>query len=178
MSSSGSSGSGLPTTGGAMTGAIAMGGNKITGLADGSAAGDAGAFGQIPLSGSSVTSSVGADSTASTAYHALATPASCAAMTRTLALVIVTANCYNDTTSQGGFVSFSVSGATTLAAGDTVGQAVSVVEQVGLGSPNTYTTAMVVVLVAGGNTFELEARLNGTGSFVTVAASITVIPLN
>ena len=39
----------LPLTGGAMTGAIAMGANKITGVANGSAAQDVAAFGQIPV---------------------------------------------------------------------------------------------------------------------------------
>lgn len=38
----------LPLAGGTMSGAIAMGSNKITGLANGSAADDAAAFGQIP----------------------------------------------------------------------------------------------------------------------------------
>ena len=38
----------LPKAGGTMTGAIAMGANKITALANGSAATDAAAFGQIP----------------------------------------------------------------------------------------------------------------------------------
>jgi hypothetical protein len=38
----------LQETGGTMSGAIAMGANKITGLADGSGAQDAAAFGQIP----------------------------------------------------------------------------------------------------------------------------------
>jgi hypothetical protein len=42
------SGQELPLTGGTMSGAIAMGSNKITGLANGSAAQDAAAFGQIP----------------------------------------------------------------------------------------------------------------------------------
>ena len=39
----------LPLTGGTMSGAIAMGANKITGLANGTAAQDAAAFGQIPV---------------------------------------------------------------------------------------------------------------------------------
>ena len=38
----------LPTAGGTMSGALAMGSNKITGLANGSASDDAAAFGQIP----------------------------------------------------------------------------------------------------------------------------------
>ena len=38
----------LPTAGGTMSGAIAMGSNKITGLTNGAAATDAAAFGQIP----------------------------------------------------------------------------------------------------------------------------------
>jgi hypothetical protein len=40
----------LPLAGGTMSGAIAMGANKITGLANGTAASDAAAFGQIPSS--------------------------------------------------------------------------------------------------------------------------------
>lgn len=44
----------LPKSGGTMSGAIAMGSNKITGLANGSASGDALAYGQ-GLSGSSLT---------------------------------------------------------------------------------------------------------------------------
>lgn len=39
----------LPKSGGTMSGAIAMGSNKITGLANGTAATDAAAFGQIPV---------------------------------------------------------------------------------------------------------------------------------
>ncbi len=39
----------LPTSGGTMTGAIAMGTNKITNLGNGSSAQDAAAFGQIPI---------------------------------------------------------------------------------------------------------------------------------
>lgn len=42
----------LQTTGGTMSGAIAMGNNKITGLADGTVATDAAAFGQIPVASS------------------------------------------------------------------------------------------------------------------------------
>ena len=41
----------LPTAGGTMSGAIAMGANKVTGLTNGSAAQDAAAFGQLPSSG-------------------------------------------------------------------------------------------------------------------------------
>lgn len=45
----------LQTTGGTMSGAIAMGSNKITGLTNGSAATDAAAFGQIPVAGTTST---------------------------------------------------------------------------------------------------------------------------
>ena len=41
----------LPLAGGTMTGAIAMGSHKITGLTNGSAASDAAAFGQVPVIG-------------------------------------------------------------------------------------------------------------------------------
>ena len=43
----------LQKTGGTMTGSIAMSSNKITGLANGTAATDAAAFGQIPVAGTS-----------------------------------------------------------------------------------------------------------------------------
>lgn len=49
----------LPTTGGTMSGAIAMGAHKVTGLANGSASDDAAAFGQLssllPLAGGTLT---------------------------------------------------------------------------------------------------------------------------
>ncbi len=45
----GGGGGGLPTTGGTMTGPIAMSGNKVTGLGNGTASGDAAAFGQVPV---------------------------------------------------------------------------------------------------------------------------------
>ncbi len=45
----------LPLAGGTMSGAIAMGTNKITGLGNGSAAQDGAAFGQIPTASSTVT---------------------------------------------------------------------------------------------------------------------------
>lgn len=48
----------LPITGGTMSGVVAMGSNKITGLANGTAASDAGAFGQIPTALSQLTGSI------------------------------------------------------------------------------------------------------------------------
>jgi hypothetical protein len=59
----------LPLAGGTMTGAIAMGTNKITGLGSGSDAQDAAAYGQLPAAGSSVTGpdSFGASPTAGSA---------------------------------------------------------------------------------------------------------------
>jgi hypothetical protein len=48
----------LPRAGGAMTGPIAMGANKITGLANGSASDDAAAFGQISGAGASPAATV------------------------------------------------------------------------------------------------------------------------
>lgn len=53
----------LQKTGGTMSGAIAMGSNKITGLTNGSAAQDGAAFGQIPVAGTTAgTFTVGNDS--------------------------------------------------------------------------------------------------------------------
>jgi hypothetical protein len=59
----------LPLAGGTMSGAIAMGTNKITGLGDGSATADAAAFHQIPTAGATVTGpdSYGASAAAGTA---------------------------------------------------------------------------------------------------------------
>ena len=55
----------LAKAGGAMSGAIAMGANKITGLANGSASTDAAAFGQIPVpaNGYGITGNTGATPT-------------------------------------------------------------------------------------------------------------------
>jgi hypothetical protein len=65
----------LPKTGGAMSGAIAMGSNKITGLANGSAAADAAAYGQTPAGGATVSLAQGGTGTsagsANAAYNAL-----------------------------------------------------------------------------------------------------------
>lgn len=52
----------LPKTGGTMSGAIAMGSNKITGLANGTAATDAAAFGQIPVASTTTPSMDGSAS--------------------------------------------------------------------------------------------------------------------
>ena len=49
----------LAKTGGTMSGAIAMGANKITGLANGTAASDAAAFGQIPTVGTGLVNTAG-----------------------------------------------------------------------------------------------------------------------
>lgn len=55
----------LPKSGGTMSGAIAMGSNKITGLANGTASTDGAAFGQIPLAGTSTPNMDGTGSTGS-----------------------------------------------------------------------------------------------------------------
>ena len=52
----------LAVLGGTMSGAIAMGGNKVTGLANGSAPSDAAAFGQIPSVPSGSSTVTGPDS--------------------------------------------------------------------------------------------------------------------
>lgn len=64
----------LPLAGGTMSGAIAMGSHKITGLVDGTASTDGAAFGQIPLAGSSTpnmdgTGSAGSATTWSKSDH-------------------------------------------------------------------------------------------------------------
>lgn len=65
--------SSLPLAGGTMAGPVAMGGSKVTGLGNGSAAGDAAAYGQTPAGGSTVTvAEGGTGQTALTAYELLA----------------------------------------------------------------------------------------------------------
>lgn len=64
----------LQTTGGTMSGPIAMGNNKITGLSDGTVATDAAAFGQIPVASSTTpemdgTASAGTGTTWARADH-------------------------------------------------------------------------------------------------------------
>jgi hypothetical protein len=92
------------------------------------------------------------------------------------ALVIVTASETNSGSSGGAFMSFAVSGATTLAASDT--RAFSFVNggnqaQTVQGSATFYVTG----LTAGSNTFTAKYRATvGTASFVN--RSITVIPLS
>jgi hypothetical protein len=63
----------VPAAGGAMTGALAMGANKVTGLANGSAATDAAAYGQTPAGGANVTIAEGGtgQTTAAAAFSAL-----------------------------------------------------------------------------------------------------------
>ena len=65
----------LPTAGGTMSGAIAMGTSKITGLGNGSGAQDAAAFGQLPSSGTPLALASGGTGTsagsANAAYNAL-----------------------------------------------------------------------------------------------------------
>jgi hypothetical protein len=64
----------LQLAGGTMSGAIAMGANKITGLANGSAAQDAAAFGQIPVpaNGYGITGNTGATPTPAVGLTSLA----------------------------------------------------------------------------------------------------------
>jgi hypothetical protein len=63
----------LPLTGGSMTGAIAMGAHKITGLGNGTAATDAAAAGQTPYQGAVAVNALGVKTTAGTLVYGVNT---------------------------------------------------------------------------------------------------------
>ena len=153
-----------------MAGPIAMGANKITGLANGSASGDAAAFGQVPLCGAAATATGGAQAAgAATSYTALATPAAVTVTTATKALVIVSAELSNASTGAS-FLGFAVSGATTLAASDAQAMLAQISGGNGQGS-----WVGLITLTAGVNTFELEYRVTSSTANI-LNAGITVVP--
>jgi hypothetical protein len=63
----------LPLAGGSMTGAIAMGAHKITGLANGTAATDAAAAGQTPCQGTVAVNALGVKTTTGTLVYGVNT---------------------------------------------------------------------------------------------------------
>jgi hypothetical protein len=90
-------------------------------------------------------------------------------MTGSSAIVIVTAS-MNPNNNQSGFVGFSVSGATTLAANDQ--QALIMTSGLGSGSAMHYVTG----LTPGNNTFTMQYRVDaGTQTFSS--RNIMVIPM-
>lgn len=114
--------------------------------------------------------------TTSTSYTDLATSGPAVTVnTNTLALVIISANQDNNTAGQWVYMSFAVSGATTIAASDTNGMknansvtAVNVMHA---------SRGVLVTLTPGSNTFTAKYRVTG-GTGTWTLRDIIVIPLN
>ena len=102
--------------------------------------------------------------TTSTSYTDLATSQSVTITTGTKALVMVSMFSYNGTANQSDYMSFAVSGATTIAADDQY--AACVANDTNTGSVST--RASIVTLTAGSNTFTAKFKVQGgTGQFTT-----------
>jgi hypothetical protein len=111
--------------------------------------------------------------TTSSTYVALATAQEVTIATGTSALVILTATMSNNTTGGDTYMSFAISGATTLAAADA--------QSVGTdnGAARTrISSATIVTLTPGINTFAARFKVESgnTGTFAN--REITVIPLD
>lgn len=125
------------------------------------------------LSAATVTTS---ESTTSTSFTDLATPGPAVTVTTgTTALVILTANLYNNGTSQDADMGFAVSGASTVAA---AGSASLEATTGASGAVVRYTASAVFPvtgLTAGSNTFTAKYKATGGTSFFA-NRSIVVIP--
>lgn len=111
--------------------------------------------------------------TTSSTYVALASAQEITIATGTSALVILTATISNGSTGGDAYMSFDISGATTLAAADA--------QSVGTDNGGTRTrmsSATIVTLTPGNNTFAAKFK-SETGTTATFSnREITVIPLD
>lgn len=132
--------------------------------------------GSIGLTGSLVATQ---QSTTSTSYVDLATAGP--SVTATIgssgkAIVFIGANAWNSAGSgNSGYISFSVTGSTTLAASDTRG-AMSVSEFITNGTINMKSQMYLTGLTQGSNTFTMKYRCDG-GTWVFTQRSIVIIPV-
>lgn len=104
--------------------------------------------------------------TSSTSYTDLTTSGPAVTVTTgTKALVIVTCNSYNDTNERITYMSYAVSGATTVSASDTVAKIFRNPSGIAY-QLQRMSAASVVTLTAGSNTFTAKYKVNdGTGTF-------------
>ena len=179
-------GTGLLLTGGTMSGAIAMGTSKITGLGNGTAATDAAAFGQLPVPnlGYAVSSALGSGTTTSGTFANLSvTSATVTLTTGTKALVIISAQLSNSTLADYATLGVAVSGASTISASGSFALynqsptannqiAASMIIPFGLGGGGPG------VLTAGSNVFTAQLAVGGGGTASASTVLLTVIPLN
>jgi len=130
------------------------------------------------ISSTAATNSVAtAQTTTSTTYADLATTGPAVTITTgAIALVFLTVRKMNNNTgSQETFMSFAVSGASTVSAADT--SSINLVTSTGSLPQGGFSGAFLVTgLTAGSNTFTAKYRVDGgTGSFQN--RTITVVPL-
>jgi hypothetical protein len=132
----------------------------------------------VATSPASANNTVGTQqSTTSGTYVGLTTAQSVTLTTGTKVLVLISANFQNDTSNGGAFMSYAISGATTLAAADSFGVGItyggSVTDNTTLATRHSFQT-----VTAGSNTFTAQFRRTaGTGTSFFSARSITVIDL-
>ena len=127
-----------------------------------------------PTSGAQHTYDAAARATASATFVDIGAALSVTATTSTLVLVTISTYVTNNTINGGGYLSFAVSGATTIAAGNKY----QTFNQVGTANhANQCSGCWVVPVTAGSNTFTLKfATFTGTSTFYY--NHISVVPLN
>lgn len=123
----------------------------------------------------------GAESSTSTSYAALTTATSVTVTTGTKALVIVTAGVYNNSNSATahGYISYAVSGASTVSASDERANMVWI-NTTAANSANLFRSSAAFVhtgLTAGSNTFAMQYKVNSSENVGFYYRSISVVDL-
>lgn len=123
----------------------------------------------------------GAEQTTSTSFTALTTPTAVTVTTGTKALVTVSALVYNNSNSQTchGFVGYAVSGATTIAAADSLA-GLTWINTTAANSANgnrASTTMVLTGLTAGSNTFSMQYHNSASEGSGYINRSISVVNL-
>lgn len=138
---------------------------------------------QIPTGAASKAYVATNETTASTSYTDLATTTDSVTVTiGQTGLALVSLGCYSNVNSNGQicYLSFAISGATTVSAGTPASGTVDLLMQQQSGANGTnyssYGTVLVTGLTAGSTTFKMKYKVSGgTGSFVQ--RYISVVPL-
>lgn len=138
---------------------------------------------QIPSGGAGKAYVSTSETTASTSYTDLATTTDTVTVTvGASGLALVSLGCYSNVNSNGQicYLSFAISGATTVSAGTPASGTVELImqQQSGANGVNysSYGAVLVTGLSAGSTTFKMKYKVSGgTGSFVQ--RYISVVPL-